>query len=362
MKGICIMQKCNLKNKIWLVLDSRSFGGIESHVFYLASALKENFCNICVVFLNDYGTHSLEVKLNNKNISYMKCSGTLDFIRLIKKEKPRLIHSHGYKANLISRFAGVLYHIPTVSSFHAGDCETLRLKLYTSLDRYTAFLSHPVAVNKAIAGKVKGAPQVIDNFVPLPMHKKNIERIQHIGFVGRLSYEKGPDRFLDLAARFPTLKFHIFGDGPKSSSLRSKTLQNVKFHGHVVSIESIWSTIDILCMPSRKEGLPMAALESMAYGVPVIAYNAGALSKLITHNMNGWILPLPKEDSVLTSDIESVLRGLTIMQTQMCSLHARKTISDFYSPKVLIHKFIELYDDVIEQNLIKMGAVNYVAS
>lgn len=353
------MQDRNSKKQIWQVVDSRSYGGIESHIFYLANALVENQRHVCVVFMNDYGPHPLEQKLRNKNIPYMKYAGITDFIKHVRLLKPCAIHSHGYKSNLVARIVGKLYKIPTISSFHAGDCETLRLKFYTFLDRKTAFLSQPIAINEFIAQTLAGTPQVIDNFVPLPLHYKTIKRIQNIGFVGRLSHEKAPDRFINMASHFPKMTFHIFGDGPIKKDLRLLAPKNVKFHGHVQDMETAWKTIDILCMPSRKEGLPMAALEAMAYGIPVLAYGAGALPKLISHNVNGWVLPSPEENEVNVADMESVLRGLTISHAKSCGKDARKTIKEHYSQRALIPDFLELYDaPMANKNLKTDGTVN----
>ncbi len=355
------MQNHNSKNQIWQVVDSRNYGGIESHIFYLTSALVEKQHNVCVVFVNDYGPHPLEQKLQDKNIPYMKCTGIVDFIKHVRMLKPCAIHSHGYKGNLVSRLAGKLYKIPTVSSFHAGDCETLRLKLYTTLDRKTAFLGKPIAINEFIAKTLTGQPQVIDNFVPLPPHHKTIEHIQNIGFVGRLSHEKAPDRFIDLASRFPEMTFHIFGDGPMKADLKYFASKNVKFHGHVQDMETAWKTMDILCMPSRKEGLPMAALEAMAYGVPVLAYGAGALPKLIDNSVNGWLVPLPNEREICAADMEFVLRGLTIPHTKSCGEKARKTIEEHYSQHALIPDFLELYNALTAKAELKTESTAYAA-
>jgi len=340
------MQNYNDRQMIWQVVDSRAFGGIESHILYLSSALIEKGRNVCVVFINDFGAHPLEAKLQEQGIHFIKCCGAIDFIKLASLYRPRVIHSHGYKANLASRLAGKLYGIPIISSFHAGDCETRRLKLYTFLDRSTAFMGQAIAVNEQISRTLTGKPKVIDNFVPLPVKHKVAWRIQNIGFVGRLSHEKGPDRFIDLARRSPNLNFHVFGDGPVREYLKRIATKNVKFHGHVQSMESVWKDIDLLCMPSRREGLPMAALEAMAHGVPVLAYGVGALPKLIRHRKNGWLVDLPDDQQICVSDMEVIVHSLTNSEVRSCSINARKKIEEEHSTQALIPQFLKLYDDV----------------
>lgn len=348
-------------NPIWQIVDSRAYGGIESHIYYLTRALREHQRGVRVVFVNDYGLHPLEGKLLEKNIAYIKCNGIQDFLKTVGTYQPKILHSHGYKANLICRLAGALYDIPTIASYHAGDCETLRLKLYTALDRNSAFLSQPIAVNTLIANTLTGDAQTIDNFVPLPSHHKELTHIKHIGFVGRLSHEKAPERFIDLAARFPDLQFHIFGDGLLKESLKQDACPNVQFHGHIQDMERVWNSIDILCMPSRKEGLPLAALEAMAHGIPVLAYGAGALPKLIDHDANGWVLPLPDDAQTHTDDMEEALRSLTIPQAKQCGIKARETIHEHYSQQALIPKFIELYDNAMTSPHAPKGASRYAA-
>jgi len=343
--------KHNCNAQIWQVVDSRAYGGIESHIYYLSTALAAQGRDVCVIFLNDYGDHPLWQKLREAGVHIIKCAGMMDFYRLVTAFHPAIMHSHGYKANLAVRVAGVMHGIPSVATYHAGDCETLRLKLYTTLDRVTACIGDAIAVNDKIAKTVFGGAQVIDNFVPVPRERcGKIVTADKIGFVGRLSYEKAPDRFLDLAARCPDKQFHIFGDGPMAESLQVKAPQNIRFHGHMGDMEEAWRHIDILCMPSRKEGLPLAALEAMARGIPVLAYAVGALPKLITHGENGWILPVPKGNKNSSADdMRDILKSIEAVDVATCGHHARQTIIKNYAQGALLPHFIALYDRLLSK-------------
>ena len=130
-------------------------------------------------------------------------------------------------------------------------------------------------------------------------------------------------------------------------ALQSIATKNVIFHGHVQKMETAWNKIDILCMPSRKEGLPLAALEAMAHGIPVMAYSAGAMPKLIQNNLNGWLIDLPLEDKTCAKDMKRVLSALSLSKVKSCAEQARKTIHSHFSQQALIPEFLELYDRVI---------------
>jgi glycosyltransferase involved in cell wall biosynthesis len=130
---------------------------------------------------------------------------------------------------------------------------------------------------------------VLDNFIDT--HGLRPALGEQIAFVGRLSHEKGPDRFLRLARRFPRTIFHCYGTGPMAAELKTQAPGNLRFHGLQTDMSCVWPDIGLLIMPSRYEGLPMAALEAMGRGIPVIAHDVGDLSRVIDHGSNGWLAP-----------------------------------------------------------------------
>jgi len=289
--------------EIWLLADSLLFGGIESHILQLSSALLSRNIPARVVLVKQYAQKQLMVeRLNTLGIPYsflhqLAATHSNPFSQLksaVKIHQPQLIHAHGYKASLISKLVKVSAPgLAQITTYHAGETPKGRVALYDLIDRYTARLSSvSLCVSQKIADRLPARCYIIDNFVSVPkpqpgQHSKR--ESANIAFVGRLSHEKAPDRFIRLAMQFPQTTFALYGSGPMEQEIKAEAPDNVQLAGHIDDMESVWPEIDMLVIPSRFEGLPMAALEAMARGVPVIASDVGALSSLIRDGENGWI-------------------------------------------------------------------------
>ncbi len=119
---------------------------------------------------------------------------------------------------------------------------------------------------------------------------KRIDLPRRVGFVGRLSEEKRPDLFCALARRSPPgVEWHVYGNGPMGARLELEYGDTVRFHGTVTDLEPAWSTLGLLVMPSRFEGLPLAALEALTAGIPVLASRVGDLSSVVVDGQTGWL-------------------------------------------------------------------------
>ncbi|WP_135078808.1 glycosyltransferase family 4 protein [Terasakiella sp. SH-1] len=325
---------------IWQLLDSRQPGGIESHILELCIGLKEAGWAVKVVFLTDYGRHPLKEQLGAHSIAYKCLDGKANSLwEALSDEKPLVLHTHGYKAGFLGRFFGNFHRVPVISTYHAGEETKGKLALYTFLDRLSAPLSTPIAVSKQIAKKLPKKTHCINNFVSIPDHSPTPYQ-GRVAFVGRLSEEKGPDLFCKIAQRSPQLSFHLYGDGPMRKELEETYGNHVTFHGQV-NMEDHWQNIDLLCMPSRFEGLPMAALEAMARSIPVLASNVGAFPVLIEQNQTGWVLPLEQ-----LSEFNTALNHWHHMDThlrQMIGQTARQKVKALYSPQAIIPQIEEIY-------------------
>ncbi|MCQ9085806.1 glycosyltransferase family 4 protein [Vibrio harveyi] len=338
--------------EVWILLDSRIYGGIESHVVELATGLQSFHVNVRVVLVVEYDPPApLIDKLNQAQIP-VSClwhlcpkserSKTIPVKQItgaVAEHQPSVIHTHGYKAALLARSAKLFTRTfpRLISTYHAGETPTGKVWVYDWMDRYSARLSdHSFAVSQAIQDKLPTQSELLNNFVTIPEQHC---RYKEIAFVGRLSHEKGADRFIDIARLIPDIEFSIYGDGPEKPRLVESAPTNVIFHGHQSDMDAVWRNISVLVISSRYEGLPMAALEAMARGIVVISLDVGRLPDLIQDGQNGF---LAHDIPALTDKINNWLEMSHSEQYPMRH-KAIETIKAHYSSRSIIPILIERY-------------------
>jgi glycosyltransferase involved in cell wall biosynthesis len=113
---------------------------------------------------------------------------------------------------------------------------------------------------------------------------------------------KGHDLLLQVLASAPWAQrewvLTIYGEGPMRHTLerlvdRFGLTPRVKFAGFVDNIESVWASNHVLVLPSRFEGLPLAIVEAMYCGRPVVATDVGGNSEIIEHGATGFLAKVP---------------------------------------------------------------------
>lgn len=334
--------------EIWQLLDSSNLGGIESHVMELTAALCRKGLNTRIVFLKNHGEHPILPLLREKKLPYKILKGSsINLIRALTLRRPKLMHTHGYKAGIIGRLAGIITNIPVISTFHSGEPGIGKVRFYNRLDRKTAFLAREIiAVNTQIATYLPDRTRVINNFVEVVGQSRKL--VKKPAFVGRLSYEKGPDLFCKLANLIPIEQFTIYGDGPMKNELKN-IYQTVEFAGQKISMSNHWQEIGILCITSRHEGLPLAALEAMSHGIPVLAFAVGGLTTLIDQGRNGWTVK-PGDISEFAQKLKH-WNKLNSVQIQRMSDNAIKTVKARFSSQAVIPEFIQLYESAVSNKL-----------
>ncbi|WP_316812024.1 glycosyltransferase [Pedobacter heparinus] len=127
----------------------------------------------------------------------------------------------------------------------------------------------------------------------------------HLACVARLFIiDKGQDILLRIMAKDKwkqrNLSVSFIGTGVDEHGLKEMAellgLKNVHFKGHESNIESSWLSYHALVLPSRSEGLPLAMIEAMSVGRPVIVSNAGGNEDVIIDGLNGFIADATEKD------------------------------------------------------------------
>lgn len=337
--------------KVCIFVDSQDFGGIESHILQLTQGLLEfSDYDIDILFWQDYGkehplTQSI-LKLNSEAItSSYRCHvinahGRLSFLLQYLKQQQPLLHTHGYKAGIIARSLSLILNIPVISTYHNGDPGSGKLKLYNLIDKISSRMSHNIAVNEQICATLERC-QVIPNFVSTinnQCFQQEIQTRQEIAFVGRLSHEKAPDVFCEITKDMP-YPVKVYGDGPMRHELREK-YPNITFAG-MCEMEQHWHKIRVLVIPSRYEGLPLAALEAMARGIPIIASQAGNLPQLIAHCGIGKSIEFENTQQFKTEIIQQIKLSKSQIKQQGKKLIAY--INEHYSKESTMPKILNCY-------------------
>jgi glycosyltransferase involved in cell wall biosynthesis len=136
-----------------------------------------------------------------------------------------------------------------------------------------------------------------------------------VASVGALEERKGHDVLLDAVATLPDprLVVLIVGDGSQRDVLAARTAarglgERVRLLGRVEDVTEILAAADVLAMPSRQEGLGVAALEAMAAGLPVIASRVGGLPEAVVDGATGVLVPVG-DVGALAAAIASLAAG-----------------------------------------------------
>ncbi|WP_028108544.1 glycosyltransferase family 4 protein [Ferrimonas futtsuensis] len=325
---------------IKLVLDGRNYGGIEAHVCQLYHRLTLSGRKVEVLLISSYPESSFILQLKMQKVAFVELIGSSyqKLSQLKHHHRHGILHAHGYKASILCRLATLGSGRPCVTTFHNGDPGKGKLAFYLWMDQLTSPLSLNLAVSRAIQARVGDNCRLIRNWVSQPTAlKSGFGRPFSLGFAGRLCADKGFDRYVALARSLPQYHWHSFGDGELAHLVEGG---GVIHHGQVNDLPRRLVDLDALVLPSRYEGLPMVALEAMACGVPVIAFDVGDLSQLVD-NQVGRLVDAGDMKAMAQSITEMAAQPLPRLRT--LSANARTRIARHWSGRSSLALCLRLY-------------------
>ena len=168
--------------------------------------------------------------------------------------------------------------------------------------------------------------------------------------MGRLTPVKGQRYLLEAAAKVvrqrPDTLFVFLGDGELLTELTEMASvlgikDHVKFLGWRPEVADVMSTFDIFVLPSLNEGMGKVLVEAMAMGKPIIASNVGGIPDLVTHGLNGLLVPPADADAM--ADAIVTLHDDPSKAKKMAE--KGKVIAAGYSVDAMIQKIDRLYTE-----------------
>lgn len=317
------------------VVSGDIWAGAEAQVCQLVRALQANqtVTPTAVVFndgalMQKLKAAGIPVTLADESVASLP-GMVRGLCRHFKEHQTSIVHTHGFKENILGTLAQKLCRVPKSVRTAHGNPESAKswrnpvARMTGMLDRLTARYGQDAVVavstqlERDLSRIYPGRTVRILNFIEipeaspetttagvtaeqLPAPREAAGNVTRIGLAGRLVPVKRPDLFIDtirlLSEQRPgSVKGIIIGDGPLLEPLRKTTAEKglsglIEFKGFVSNPARELAQLDLLLMPSDHEGIPMVLLESLLAGLPVVAHRAGGIPEVLDHGRCGVLV------------------------------------------------------------------------
>ncbi len=258
-------------------------------------------------------------------------------VRLMRSFRPHVVHTHTSKAGALGRIAATLCRVPVVVHTYHGHVfdayfSPLKTRLVVAAERVlargaSALVAVTARVRRDILARgIGGDDQVVvvslgldlDPLLAAPARRGELRRelglppgTPLVGIVARLVPVKAHEVFLAAAKAMapvrPDIVFLIVGDGDRRAELEAAARASglgarVRFLGWRADLDRLYADLDVVVLTSKNEGSPVALIEAMAAGRPVVSTRAGGVEDVVTDGETGVVVPV--------GDVSAVARAV----------------------------------------------------
>lgn len=335
------------KIKLFLIINRLVLGGNTADAVSLAHRLSAKY-NITIVY-GEKETDEIELSYfiqNYPELSFIKIPSLhravhpfydviayRQLLSLLKKNKPQIVHTHGFKSGWLGRVAARKTRVPVIiHTYHGHLFHSYYNRFISSvicrIERWLAtFSTRIIAISPQQAYELTNVyrianPQKISTIF-LGIDKKDYvtsgvglrqqysipDDIVIVAIIGRLVPIKNHSFFIQTAEQILKLNkrvcFFIIGDGHQKQHLQKQFFQhhicwqeekkpdakaNVYFTSWITNISSALSDVDVVMLTSFNEGTPVSLIEAQLFGKPVIATNVGGVRDTLIDNETGYLI------------------------------------------------------------------------
>ncbi len=303
----------------------------------------------------------------------------LRLYRILRLECPQIVHTHTAKAGFLGRLAARLAGVPVVVHTYHGHVlhgyygplkSWLLLQMERGLARITdRLVAVSVSVQEdLIAYRVAPAEKI--GVIPLGLDLKPFfdcrslkgefrselgldPGVRLVGILGRIFPIKNHRLFLESGARVAeqetNVRFVIVGDGILRSGTEKYAQElgirpKVIFTGWRRDLPRIYADLDVLVVSSNNEGTPVAAIEAMASGCPVVATRVGGLPDVVHDGETGYLVPSQQPEALATATLELIRNP---QRAEQMGQRAQRSVKERFSVQRLVCDTEDLYQDLM---------------
>jgi len=297
--------------------------------------------------------------------------GAYKVLRFAWEENVNLLHSHGYKVNILfGLFPGKIRKLPMVTTIHGWTWTggINRMMVYEWLDSFSLnFIDRIVLVNRAmkehprLKGRSRLNMEVVENGIPTKNELSDAALLDGkivefcsggytVGAIGRLSREKGFDLLLEAVSMLLNngrdIRLVIMGEGSLRDDLEGRVWKlglgsRVLMPGYVGNARNYLPFFKMFVISSLTEGLPIALLEAMLAGVPIVSTSVGGVPEVLQHGRAGVLVPASS-----ASDLADGIDKLIIDSSAAMRMSAigKELVMNWYSTRSMAVKYNSVYE------------------
>ena len=317
--------------------------------------------------IEEIGSRFVPVSIQNKGVNPIKDFNTfLKFRSIYKKEKPDIILHYTVKPNIYGTLAARTLKIPAISNVSGLGTLFIRKNLVSKIgiglykfafkspkkiyfqnkDDQALFVDYKL-VKKEQTGLLPGSGVDIQRFTP---HCKK-EKPLRVLMASRLLFDKGVVEYYEAAKKLKTIyaevEFCLCGFVETEANLgitkqRLEIWQDegvIHYWGSSDDMPTIFKKVDIVVLPSYREGTPKVLLEAAAMAKPIVTTNVPGCREVVVDQKNGYLCDA-KDAATLAEKIEKLLQMDELDRLAMGQV-GRDYVEQKFSQEIVINKYIE---------------------
>lgn len=298
--------------------------------------------------------------------------GILKLVQLVRQKKISIIHTHGYKSDILGLIVSKLTGVKILSTPHGFEnVKDFKLQMFIRLGCLALrFYDHIAPLSEGLMedmdrmGLTGKKIQLIRNGVDLYEVASEKDKYvalsgedteKRIGYVGQMAHRKNVGDLIkafDLLFRdHRNVRLTLVGDGPMRKELERiarglPSASRIEFTGYRGDRLRIMGRFDIFSMTSALEGIPRCMMEAMALGIPVAAYGIPGVDRLIINGKTGLMVPFGDAEG-----LKNCWEQLLYDEELSCKIsrNGREHVLKNYSGMRMAHEYKLLYRSMLAE-------------